>query len=141
VVVERLRDRMEQLAAAQRYEEAAATRDRLSALLGAVRRTELMHRLVEAGEVEVSDGEVTWVIHQGRLIDTRAGGQLTAAIPVAPGEPLLPGAAVPRDAADELLVLARHLDRHSTRLQVTSTGPWRFPVDIDTTIEPIRRAA
>ncbi len=141
VVVELLRARMSTLAAAQRFEEAAMTRDRLSAVLGAIKRTELMQRLVEAGSVEVTRGDVTWLIDGGRLVDTRADGRLTAAIPLPPGDTILSGQPVPCEAADELLVLARHVDRHAATLDVASSGPWRFPLDVVDTIEPIPRAA
>lgn len=141
VAVERLRDRMTRLAAEQRFEEAAMSRDRLSALLGAIRRTELMRRLVEAGRAEITMGDTTWIIDGGHLIDTRSAGQLTAAIGIAPGAPIAPGEHIPRDAADELLVLARHLDRHAARLHVEASGSWRFPLDISTDLDPIPRAA
>ncbi len=140
-VTELLRERMAQLAAAQRFEEAATTRDRLSALLGAVRRTVLLGRLVGAGSGEVSSGGVTWLIDGGRLIDVRSDGALTAAIPVGPAEPLDPSAPVPRAAADELLVLAKHFDRHADRLEVAVSGAWRFPISVLDRIEPLPRAA
>lgn len=141
VVTTRLRRRMTTLAAAQRFEEAAMTRDRLSALLGAIRRTELMHRLVEAAHAEVTMDDTTWIIESGRLLDTRSAGRLTASISVSPGDPIEPGQPAPTEAADELLVLARHFDRHAELLRVESTGPWRFPVELSTDIEPIPRAA
>lgn len=141
VVTARLHQRMTTLAAAQRFEEAAMTRDRLSALLGAVRRTELMQRLVEAARAEITIDDTTWIVDRGRLLDTRSDGRLTAAISVAPGDPIEPGQPVPTDAADELLVLARHFDRHVDRIRVESTGPWRFPLDLSTDIAPIQRAA
>ena len=140
-VTDRLRERMARLAAERRFEEAATARDRLSAYLGAVKRTALLDALVTAGRVEVRSGEITWLIDGGRLVDVLTADTLTAAIPVAPGEPLAPGGSVPSDAADELLVLARHLDRNAHRIEVASSGPWRFPIAVADEIEPLTRAA
>jgi DNA polymerase-3 subunit epsilon len=108
-VERRLAERMETLAVAQRYEEAALTRDRLSALRGAVERTRQMGGLLERGRFDVTRGDITWVVDRARLVDVRvagsAGGALPAAAPPAPtiGRPL------PRTLADEALVLARRL--------------------------------
>jgi len=141
VITAQLRQRMTTLAASQRFEEAAMTRDRLAALLGAVQRTELMHRLVEAAQAEVAMGDTTWIIDRGRLLDTRSDGRLTAAISIAPGDPIEPGLPVPVEAADEVLVLARHFDRHAEQLRVEASGPWRFPLELSTDIKSIRHAA
>ncbi len=108
-VVERLTGRMTALAGGQRYEEAASTRDRLSALQGAIKRTRLMNDLARRGRFEVTRGEVTWVIDHARLIDVRVAGSTAGALPASPPEPPPSGRPLPRALADEALVLARRL--------------------------------
>lgn len=109
VVVDRLGDRMRALAAAQRFEEAAMARDRLSALEGAVTRTRQMQSLLARGRFEVSRGDVTWVVDRARLVDVRVAGSTSGALPAAPPDPPAPGRPLPRGLADEALVLARRL--------------------------------
>ncbi len=127
LVVERLRDRMMQLATAQRFEEAASTRDRLGALLGAVRRHLLVEALRAAGRVEVGLGESVWVIDRGRLIDTTQVGSAGRALPVPPPEPCA-GDVLTREQIDEALCLARFCDKQAPRLEVRCSGQWTFPV-------------
>jgi DNA polymerase-3 subunit epsilon len=110
-VVEQLTDRMNILAAAQRFEEAAMARDRISALEGGIRRTMLMNRLVDRGRFEVTDREVTWIVDRARLVDVRVAGSTAGALPAPPPDPPAPGRPIPRILADEALVLARHLER------------------------------
>lgn len=108
-VVERLTDRMSALATAQRFEEAAMARDRLSALQGAVTRTSQMAGLLARGRFETTRGDVTWVIDRARLVDVRIAGSTAGALPApAPVAPE-PGRPLPRALADEALVLARRL--------------------------------
>jgi DNA polymerase III subunit epsilon len=120
-VIERLTTRMNALATAQRFEEAAMARDRISALEGAIRRTVLMNGLVDRGRFEVSDGDVTWVVDRARLVDVRVAGSAAGALPAPPPDPPAPGRPVPRLLADEALVLARHLDRLHERHPVCVT--------------------
>jgi DNA polymerase-3 subunit epsilon len=108
-VVERLTARMTGLAAAQRYEEAALARDRLSALEGAVKRSRMMTGLLDRGRFEVSRGDVTWVVDRARLVDVRVAGSPAGALPALPPDPPEPGRPLPRTLADEALVLARRL--------------------------------
>jgi DNA polymerase III subunit epsilon len=110
-VVERLTDRMNVLAAAQRFEEAAMARDRISALEGGIRRTMQMNRLVDRGRFEVTDRDVTWIVDRARLVDVRVAGSTAGALPAPSPDPPAPGRPIPRLLADEALVLARHLER------------------------------
>ena len=131
-VVERLRARMTDLAAAQRYEEAALVRDRLSALLGAVRRQRLVAALRAAGRVEVRNGAALWVIDEARLVDVSVAGTVGRALPVDPPPAPEPGRPISRHHVDEALCLARHLDQHAGRLELVScTGEWSFPIVAD----------
>ncbi len=108
-VVERLHARMGALAAAQRYEEAAAARDRLSALEGAVKRSRLMDDLLAARPVRGHPGESRGSIDRARLVDVRVAGSAAGALPAPPPDPPDPGRPLPRVLADEALVLARRL--------------------------------
>jgi DNA polymerase III subunit epsilon len=110
-VIDRLAVRMSSLAGAQRFEEAAMVRDRISALEGAIRRTVSMNRLVDRGRFEVTDGDVTWIVDRARLVDVRVSGSTAGALPAPPPDPPAPGRPVPRVLADEALVLARRLQR------------------------------
>ncbi|WP_051062473.1 DEDD exonuclease domain-containing protein [Ilumatobacter nonamiensis] len=140
-VVGRLRDRMAKLAGQQRFEEAAMIRDRLSALLGAIRRTLLFDALATAGRAEVTDGVTTWIIAAGALVDTRTPTTLTSALPLGPLANIEPGRPSPREHADEALCLAKFFDKHSHRLSVTCDGAWSFPIASSEHIPPLERAA
>ena len=100
---------MRTLAAAQRYEEAAMARDRLSALEGAVKRTRQMDDLLARGRFETTRGDVTWVVDHARLVDVRVAGSTAGALPAAPPAGARAGRPLPRALADEALVLARRL--------------------------------
>ena len=100
---------MRALAAAQRYEEAAMARDRLSALEGAIKRTGQMDGLLARGRFETTRGDVTWVVDHARLVDVRVAGSTAGALPAAPPPAPEPGRPLPRALADEALVLARRL--------------------------------
>jgi DNA polymerase-3 subunit epsilon len=108
-VAARLTDRMRTLAAAQRFEEAAMARDRLSALEGAIKRTRQMEGLLARGRFETTRGDVTWVVDHARLVDVRVAGSTAGALPAAPPAAPEPGRPLPRTLADEALVLARRL--------------------------------
>jgi DNA polymerase-3 subunit epsilon len=129
VVREQLTIRMSQLASAQRFEEAAMVRDRLSALLGAIRRHQLVAALRNADRCIVRRGGTTWMIDQARLIDTSISGELGRALPVDPPDAPSAGRPVDRRQIDEALCLAKYFDKHAHRLEIVScSGEWRFPI-------------
>ena len=140
-VVERLRDRMQALATQQRFEEAAMTRDRLSALLGAVRRTQLLDALGRTLHAEVTHADTTWILADGHLVDTRTSTTLTSALPIGPLGHITIGEPVPREHVDEALCLAKFFDQHAERLTVTCSGTWGFPITSIDHIPPLERAA
>ena len=128
----RLRDRMSDLAGAQRFEEAALVRDRLSALLGAVKRDRLIAALRAAGRVHVRGNGSTWIIDAARLVDVTVDGAVSRALPVDPPAAPDDGKPIARDHADEALCLARYLEQHAAALDVVEcTGEWLFPVLTD----------
>ena len=129
-VVEHLRVRMTELATAQRFEEAAMVRDRVSALLGALRRQQLTDALRAAGRCTVRDGDRAWVVEHGRLVDVVVTGMAGRALPVDPPDVVDQGRPLPRHQVDEALVVAKSFDKHARRLEVVScTGDWRFPLE------------
>ncbi|MFM8303994.1 MAG: DEDD exonuclease domain-containing protein [Actinomycetota bacterium] len=94
-----LEDRMHTLAADERYEEAAITRDRLAALARALERDRVVHAARRAGRVTVEDGHGTVDVDHGRLAGLTGRTRPPAD---ATGPPQ-------RDEIDELLVVARFL--------------------------------
>ena len=122
-----LHDKMMRLANEQRFEEAAATRDRLTALLGAAKRFHLVDALRGAGRAEISDGTSTWTIERAQLVDAARIGTVARALPVAADDPSA-DTVVSRHQIDEALCLGRFCDKRAARLTVTSTGEWRFPI-------------
>ena len=129
VLLAPLHDRMMHLAGTQRFEEAAATRDRAQALAGALKRQRMLDQLRAAGELRLSVDNVTVLLSDGLLIDAHADGTLATGLPIGP--PL--GAAVdqplPREAADEALCVARFLEANSHRMRlVDCSGTWMQPI-------------
>lgn len=133
LLLEPLRERMEALASAERFEEAADVRDRASALADTLLRQRLLDRVRDAERLVVSgpDGHHA-ELRRGRLHAVWAtdpaptggpGAQLAfepAPVEAAPTDPVPPTGPVPKEAVDELLCVARWLDRHHARLSVTS---------------------
>ena len=119
-----LEDRMRALAAAQRYEEAAATRERAAALAAALARQRRLDALRRAGRVDlVVDGEGGAVLEGGRLVTAWSGGDGTAPLPLtlppAGAGPAVPAhEPLPRHLADEVLCIASWLDRAAARVRL-----------------------
>jgi hypothetical protein len=118
---------MMQLAHQQRFEEAASPRDRLTALIGANRRWQLVEALRRAERAEVTYGESTWTIERAQLVDAVRTGCVNRALPVPPAEPC-DTHTLTRHQIDEALCLARFCDKRSAQLQVRCSGDWAFPV-------------
>jgi DNA polymerase-3 subunit epsilon len=108
-LLEPLEHRMHELARAERYEEAAITRDRLGALARALERQRLVHAVRTAGRVVLEDTHGVVEVDGGRLVE----GLVTP-------PPRDVDRAPARDEIDELLVVARWLfgkPRAARRLQ------------------------
>jgi len=111
-----LEERMQALAAQERFEEAAGARDRLRALAEALVRARVDGWLLSTSlELRDADGQAIRV-DRGALVAT--GGHAV--------EPL--GAPCPRDRADELGALRAWLVRHPMRLEDADL-PLAEPVD------------
>jgi DNA polymerase-3 subunit epsilon len=106
-----LEERMRTLAAAERFEDAAATRDRAAALARALHRQRQMDGLRRAGRLEVLVAGERRLVFRGGVLGPQAG---VDAGPADPG----PGAPVPRHLADELACVASWLDAQSGRVRV-----------------------
>ena len=130
-VVEHLVGRMAELAADQRFEEAALTRDRLQALLAAMRRQRLVEALRAADRCVVRRGDTTWVIDGARLVDVGSTGAVTKSLPADPPDRVPVDRPLTRQTIDEALCLAKYLDRHAGRVDVVEcSGQWRFPIAV-----------
>ncbi|CAB4886002.1 unannotated protein [freshwater metagenome] len=129
VLLAPLRERMLRLAAAQRFEEAAAARDRAQALAGAIRRQRMIDDLRGAQRLDLRIGTTRFEFDHGRLLDASVEGMLTAALPL-PAPELTPlDRPLPRIAADETLCIARYLDANSHRIRLLHCdGQWAQPL-------------
>jgi DNA polymerase-3 subunit epsilon len=101
--------RMRRLADDERFEEAAATRDRLAALSRAMERRRLVRMLRDAARVVIDADEGRIEIRHGRMVLDDDPG-------IAP--PVDPTRAPERDEADELFTVARWLDRNAAKLRL-----------------------
>lgn len=140
IVADRLHDKMAALARQQRFEEAATLRDRLQALLGAVRRHRLVETLRSADRAQITVQDTTWVVEQARLVDVVQVGSMTKALPVEPPEPVPLGTPLSREMIDEALVLAKFFEQHAASTLATCTGDWDFPVAATDKIPPLGRS-
>jgi DNA polymerase-3 subunit epsilon len=130
IVVEQLTARMSVLASTQRFEEAALVRDRLAALLHAVRRNELTESLRRAGRVSVRRKGTTWVVDAARLVDVAITGEVGRALPVDAPDAPEHGRPLRRFQVDEAVCLAKYFDKHAHELEVVSCdGVWQFPIE------------
>jgi len=132
VLVEPLHDRMRTLATAERFEEAANVRERLSDLTAALRRQRDLDALVNSGSivVQLEHGEALELRHgvlwrgwppddptQATLWDDRTDAAART-IEMQPGTLPEPGRPVPLELADELAVVAGWLQRHADRIRL-----------------------
>lgn len=119
-----LEERIEMLAASERYEEAADVRDRAESLAGTLRRTRRFDLLRRAGRVRVSIGSAWAELDRGLLVACGADGEtgslwdeglaVEAPTRIPDGTTRLP---VPhRDEADELLTIAAWLERNAANV-------------------------
>jgi len=131
LVLDPLADRMEALANAERFEEAADTRDRAAALARALARQRRLEALRRSGRLEIEDADGRRVIlAAGRLLD----GPLFATDDAVETGPL------PRELADEVSCVAAWLEAEATRLRlVACDGELASPLPRLPTYEPRTR--
>ncbi len=131
VLLEPLRQRMTALAEAERFEDAAVTRDRAQALARALNRQRRLDRLRRAGRVELElaprDGSSRpprrLVLDCGRLLDAAdTEGDTLDLWPserdAGPGPDTRPDAPLPRHLVDELACVASWLDAEAHCLRL-----------------------
>ena len=116
------------LAGERRYEEAATVRDRAHAFATAITRQRLADQLRGAGDVGVQLHDTVLHIRGGVLHSAQVDGQLATGLELAPPEvPDFP-LPLPRDAADEVLCLARAIERASFHARLLwCSGEWAWP--------------
>lgn len=143
-----LAERIAALAAVERYEEAADTRDRAAALALALRRARRFDALRAAERVELElAGGTTVLLERGVLRATWGAGELPGTGgPIGRGlvpEPEAPppaGSPLPAEAADELTAVASYLDRYAARVRLLSVeGEWASPLPALATFRPSAR--
>ncbi|MFM7687436.1 MAG: DEDD exonuclease domain-containing protein, partial [Actinomycetota bacterium] len=100
IVLEPLWRRVEQLAIAQRYEEAALARDRASAFAAAIERQRLVDQLRAAGDVGVRLHDTEYHLCDGVLLEVTLPGQLPTGLELPPPETEPSPLPLPRHAAD-----------------------------------------
>ena len=130
VLLAPLRDRMLALARVQRFEEAAAVRDRAQALAGAIRRQRMIEHVRHAGRVDLRIGQVLFEFDHGLFDNARLDGTLAMGLPLAapPFTPL--HRPLPRESVDEVLCIARYLDANVHRVDLLAcSGEWAEPIE------------
>lgn len=123
VLLRPLEQRMNALAAAERFEEAASTRDRAAALARALHRQRQFEALRRAGRLELDLGaDQRRLVFRGGLLGPQAGVDVEGPDPG-------PGTPVPRHLADELACVARWLDTEAARVKlVACEGELSWPL-------------
>ena len=136
-VVDRLTARIHSLAAEQRFEDAAAQRDRLSAFVRTVARLQRLSALTSVEQLVAAQptAELGWevvVVRRGRLAATGVVPRGAHPAPyvdalVATAETVLPGIGpLPAATAEETHLVLRWLETDGTRL-VRIDGTWACP--------------
>ena len=120
LLLEPLRDRMQALARAQRFEEAADMRERAAALAAAIRRQRRLDGLRRAGALVIEvPGHGGAELQAGRMV--RAWGERRPERSLLDGstpEPVGAGAPLPRHLADEVATVAGWLDAEAARVRI-----------------------
>jgi DNA polymerase-3 subunit epsilon len=127
--------RMRRLAADERFEEAASTRDRLNALSRALQRRSALDALRAVARLVVHAPVGLVELHHGRMVLAGGPGAAPAGEPVPLDLP--PG----RHELDELIIVDRWLAASARRLRVdVASGPYASPMPRVPSFEPVRSA-
>jgi len=115
-----LEARMLDLAAAERFEEAADVRERAGALASAIRRQRRLDGLRRAGRLVVDvPGRGGIELDGGLLVRSWPGEQAPLSLD-APSVTPAPGSPLPRHLADEVAVVASWLEKEAARVRLVS---------------------
>ena len=116
------------LAGERRYEEAATMRDRATAFSTAITRQRLFDQLRAAGDVGVQLHDTVLHIRDGVLHSAQPADQLATGLELAPPATAAFPLPLPRHAADEVLCLARAIERASFHARLLwCSGEWAWP--------------
>ncbi len=141
LLLDPLAERMQALSRASRYEEAAAVRDRASALARAVHRQRRLESLRSAGRLVVEvGGEGGAVLDGGRLSLAWPAGARPLAALVPSDQPRLAGPPAAAEV-DELSAVASWLDARAGRVEVLrGDDGLASPISRVPRFDPVRRA-
>ena len=128
LVLEPLWQRIEHLALTQRYEEAALARDRAQSFAATIARQRLLDQLRFAGDIGVRLHDTVYHVRDGVLLDAASDGQLATGLELPPPDAPPAPQPLPRNAADEVLCLARAIERASFHARLLwCSGEWAWP--------------
>jgi DNA polymerase-3 subunit epsilon len=135
LLLDPLADRMAVLATAERFEEAADTRDRAAALARALTRQRRLEALRRSGRLEVEDAD-------GRRVVLAAGRLLDGPLFATACDDAVDDGPLPRELADEVSCVAAWLEAQASRLRlVACDGELASPLPRLPTYEPRRGRA
>jgi DNA polymerase-3 subunit epsilon len=135
LLLDPLGDRMAALATAERFEEAADTRDRAAALARALTRQRRLEALRRSGRLEVEDAD-------GRRVVLAAGRLLDGPLFATACDDAVEDGPLPRELADEVSCVAAWLEAQASRLRlVACDGELASPLPRLPTYEPRRGRA
>jgi DNA polymerase-3 subunit epsilon len=133
LLLDPLADRMNALAGAERFEEAADTRDRAAALARALTRQRRLESLRRSGRLEVEGPD-------GRRVVLAAGRLLEGPLFASASDGTVEQGPLPRELADEVSCVAAWLDAEASRLRlVACDGELASPLPRLPTYEPRTR--
>ncbi|MBV9410721.1 MAG: DEDD exonuclease domain-containing protein [Acidimicrobiia bacterium] len=113
LLLDPLADRMAALANAERFEEAADTRDRAAALARALSRQRRLEALRRSGRLVVEDAD-------GRRVVLAAGRLLDGPLFATAGDDTVEQGPLPRELADEVSCVAAWLEAEAARLRLVA---------------------
>jgi DNA polymerase III subunit epsilon len=113
LLLDPLAERMAALARAERFEEAADTRDRAAALARALTRQRRLEALRRSGRLEVEDAD-------GRRVVLAAGRLLDGPLFATACDDVVDDGPLPRELADEVSCVAAWLDAEASRLRLVA---------------------
>jgi len=115
LLLDPIEQRMRRLADARRFEEAAATRERLSSLARALRRSRLVAQLRGAERIVFDMPSGRYELARGRLLLAEGPGAMVVTDAAPP-----PAGPAARNEVDELLLVGRWLEKSAARLRLVS---------------------